>query len=269
MKLPVERWGKGPAKALFLHGFTGSASSFAHLEPLLGDVLTATCVDLPGHRGAPLPKHAGAEGFAETIDALGALLEPGAVLIGYSQGARLALAVAAKFPERIARLVLESGAPGLRQRHARSQRRVADEAMADLIREQGVDAFVERWERLPLFAGLQALPEPDRAALRERRTGHTANGLAGALTTLGQGVQPDLWPALPGLRVPTLVLSGAKDAKYTRLARRMVAELPLGWRVTFPGIGHAPHLECPKAYADELRSFLGAPWVTEPVEAGP
>lgn len=269
MKLPVERWGSGPVRALFLHGFTGSGSSFRHLEPLLGDLLTATCVDLPGHRGAPLPRASGPEGFAETIDALGALLDPSALLVGYSQGARLALAVAARFPERVERLVLESGAPGIRRRNDRSQRRQSDEAMGALIRAQGVDAFVERWERLPLFAGLQSLPEPDRAALRERRTGHTAEGLAGALTTLGQGVQPDLWPALPSLRVPTLVLSGAKDAKYTRLARRMVAEMPLGWRVTFPGVGHAPHLECPRAYAAELRSFLAAPWVTEPVEAGP
>ncbi|MEW6432182.1 MAG: 2-succinyl-6-hydroxy-2,4-cyclohexadiene-1-carboxylate synthase [Myxococcota bacterium] len=269
MKLPVERWGRGPTRALFLHGFTGSAESFSHLERLLGDVLTATCVDLPGHRGAPLPKAAGPEGFAEVIESLGELLRESPVLIGYSQGARLALATAARFPGRVERLVLESGAPGIRRRAERSRRRAADEAMASLIRERGVDAFVERWEKLPLFAGLQALPEPDRAALRERRAGHTADGLAGALTTLGQGVQPDLWPALPGLRVPTLVLSGAKDVKYTRLARRMVAELPLGWRVTFPGVGHAPHLECPEAYAGEVRSFLAAPWLVEPVEAGP
>jgi 2-succinyl-6-hydroxy-2,4-cyclohexadiene-1-carboxylate synthase len=269
MRLPVLRWGHGPVSALFLHGFTGSAESFSHLEPLLGDVVTATCVDLPGHRGAPLPKRQGADGFEETVDALGALLEPGTVLVGYSQGARLALAVAAKFPGRIARLVLESGAPGIRQRHARSRRRAADEALASLLRAQGVDAFVERWERRPMFAGLKALPEPERAALRERRTGHTADGLAGALTTLGQGVQPDLWPALPRLRVPTLVLSGEKDAKYARLARRMAAELPLGWSIVFPGVGHAPHLECPRAYADEVRQFLAAPWAAEPVEAVP
>lgn len=269
MRLPVETWGQGPVRALFLHGFTGSRESFRHLEPLLGDVLTATCVDLPGHHGAPLPSVPGPAGFLETIDALGALLEQSSVVVGYSQGARLALAVAVRFPARVERLVLESGAPGIRRRHDRSQRRVSDDALAGLIVERGVDAFVERWEQLPLFAGLKALPEPDRTALRSRRAGHSAEGLAGALTTLGQGVQPDLWPALPGLRIPTLVLSGARDGKYTRLARKMAAELPLGWRVTFPGVGHAPHLECPRAYADEVRSFLSAPWLAEPVEAGP
>jgi 2-succinyl-6-hydroxy-2,4-cyclohexadiene-1-carboxylate synthase len=269
MTLPCERWGTGPVRALFLHGFTGSAASFRHLEPLLGDVVSATCVDLPGHRESPLPAGAGPEGFAEVVRGLGVLLEPGTALIGYSQGARLALAVAVAFPERVGRLVLESGSPGIRRRSERALRRRSDEAMAELIRSRGVDAFVESWERLPLFSGLQALPAEERAALRARRTGHSAEGLAGALTTLGQGAQPDLWPALPSLRVPTLVVSGARDAKYTRVARRMVAELPLGWRVTLPGVGHAPHLERPRAYADELRSFLSVPWVAEPVEAGP
>jgi 2-succinyl-6-hydroxy-2,4-cyclohexadiene-1-carboxylate synthase len=269
VKRPGERWGTGPTKALFLHGFTGSGASFRHLEPLLGDVVTATCVDLPGHRQAPLPHASGSAGFEETIASLASALDQRTVVIGYSQGARIALALAARFPERVERLVLESGAPGIRRRSERVQRRKSDEAMAALIVERGVDVFVDRWEQLPLFAGLQSLPEPERAALRERRMGHTAEGLAGALTCLGQGVQPDLWSALPGLRIPTLVLSGAKDTKYTRLARRMVAELPLGWRRTFANVGHAPHLECPQAYADEVRAFLAAPWVTEPVEAGP
>lgn len=269
MKLPGETWGTGPTPALFLHGFTGSGASFRTLEPLLGDVLTATCVDLPGHRQAPLPSAPGVAGFDETIAALAAAIDRRSVVIGYSQGARLALALAARFPERVERLVLESGAPGIRRRSERVQRRASDEAMAALIVERGVDAFVDRWEQLPLFAGLQSLPEPERTALRERRLGHSAEGLAGALRCLGQGVQPDLWPALPGLRIPTLILSGATDAKYTRLARRMVAELPLGWRRTFAGVGHAPHLECPQGYADEVRAFLATPWVTDPVEAGP
>lgn len=269
MRLPTEQWGRGETPALFVHGFTGSGASWRHLEPLLGDLLTATAVDLPGHAHAPLPSQMGPAGFEETVAALGALLTRRAVLIGYSQGARLALAVAAKFPERVERLVLESGSPGLRQRHARSVRRDEDEALASLIVSGGVERFVDRWEQLPLFAGLQALPATERASLRERRAAHSPEGLAGALRCLGQGVQPDLWPALPGLRVPTLVLTGANDAKYTRLARRMVSELPLAWRVSFRGAGHAPHLECPALYAAEVRAFLAPRWLEEPKEHAP
>jgi 2-succinyl-6-hydroxy-2,4-cyclohexadiene-1-carboxylate synthase len=98
---------------------------------------------------------------------------------------------------------------------------------------------------------------------------HTAEGLANALKTMGQGAQPDLWPGLQSLRVPTLLMTGVLDEKYTRIARKMSAELPLAWRVSFRGIGHAPHLECPEEYAAEVRSFLAPAWRDEPVELAP
>lgn len=258
MKLPSVTWGRGEAPAVFLHGFAGGARSFAHLEPLLGDVLTACCPELPGHGRTP-----GAS-WDETVEALAAALPPRAVLAGYSQGARLALAVAVKYPERLDRLILESGAAGLRRRHDRVLRRRADEALAALLQSRGLEAFMAKWERLPLFAGLRALPAVEQEALRSRRVDHSPEGLAGALRTLGQGAQPDLWPALQALRVPTLLLTGSNDAKYTRLARLMTADLPLAWRVSFRGVGHAPHLECPALYAAEVRQFLAPTRLAEP-----
>lgn len=264
MNLPSKSWGHGPVKALFLHGFTGSGDSFTHLEPWLGEVLTATCVDLPGHRGAPLPLSSGSLGFLETIEAIAQMLREPTVVIGYSQGARVALGLAVKHPHLISRLVLESGSPGMRQRHARSRRRSLDEGLAQLILDRGVEAFVEKWEQLPLLSGLRSLSAGERTALRGRRSAHSAEGLAGALRTLGLGAQPDFWPALATLRVATLLLTGAADEKYTRLARIMAGELPLAWRVSLSGAGHAPHLEAPEMYAAEVRAFLASKWTHEP-----
>lgn len=262
--LPFEQWGHGGVPALFLHGFTGNRSAFRHLEPLLGSTVRATCVDLPGHGEAPAPT-----GFLETVDQLAEMLDAPTVIVGYSQGARLALALAVRHPHKVDRLVLESGSPGLRRRHDRAQRRQADELMASLILEHGVDSFVTKWEMNPLFAGLQKLPAVEREALHSRRSAHSAAGLAAALRCLGQGSQPDYWPALIKILRPTLVLSGALDSKYTRIARRMVTDLPLGWRHTFRGSGHAPHLECPAEYAHELISFLAPAWRSEPSELVP
>lgn len=263
MRRSIVSWGKGETNAVFLHGFAGGASSFAHLEPLLGDVLTARCVELPGHGRTP------AASWEATVEAVASLLDSRTVLVGYSQGARIALAVAAKYPERVERLVLESGAAGLRRRHDRVLRRRADDALAGLLLSRGVEAFMAQWEQLPLFAGLRALPAVEQEGLRARRVNHTADGLAAALRSLGQGVQPDLWPKLQGLRIPTLLMTGANDKKYTRLARLMTADLPLAWRVSFRGVGHAPHLECPALYAAELRGFLAPSWLTEPREHAP
>jgi 2-succinyl-6-hydroxy-2,4-cyclohexadiene-1-carboxylate synthase len=262
---PTHRWGQGARQALLLHGFSGSAHAFDHLEPWVGDLVTAHCVDLPGHHGAPLPPELGTEGFLATVDALAEGIDRPLDVIGYSQGARLALGLAVRHPSKVTRLVLESGASGLRQRRERLLRRLSDDTLAELLLSGGVDAFIDRWERLPLFAGVRALPEADRAALRARRVSHTAEGLAGALRCLGQGVQPDFAPALPGLHVPTLLITGAADQKYTRIARRLATDLPLAWRVTLPGVNHAPHLERPEAWAAEVRGFLAARWRDETV----
>lgn len=263
MTLPLERWGAGATPALFLHGFTGRRTSWRHLQPLLGDELRATCVDLPGHGDAPPPAE-GTRGFLATVDLLAALLDEPAVVVGYSQGARLALALAVHYPHKVARLVLESGTPGLHRRADRARRREADETLARRVLEEGVERFVDLWEAKALFSGLRHLPEAERARLRERRASHRAEGLAGALRGLGQGAQPDYWPSLTRVLRPTLVLTGADDRMYTRIGRRMVEDLPLGWRVTFGAVGHAPHLERPEAYAEEVRRFLAARWDADP-----
>ncbi len=260
MTLTVRRWGSGPRPALFVHGFTGSERSFDHLEPLLGDELTASCVELPGHHQAAAPRGT----FDDVIDAIAAAASARSIVIGYSQGARLALGLAIKHPSLVERLVLESGTPGLHRRHDRALRRRSDAALAEQVRSDGVEAFLERWENLPLFAGLRALPASVQAQLRQRRASHQAEGLAAALEVMGQGAQPDYWPLLQHVRAPTLLISGRDDVKYSRLARAMAAELPLAWSVSFRGVGHAPHLEAPEAWAAEVRSFLNSEWTHEP-----
>ncbi|ADO71832.1 2-succinyl-6-hydroxy-2,4-cyclohexadiene-1-carboxylate synthase [Stigmatella aurantiaca] len=268
VNLAYSLWGEGSQPLLLLHGFTGNRTSFDHLRPLLGSAVRAIAVDLPGHGETPLPSKRGREGFLETVDALIALLDqlklPSVDLLGYSQGARLALAAAVRAPQRFGRLILESGSPGLHRRQERAARRESDTQLASFLRARGVDAFVDRWEALPLFEGLRNLPPPQREALRERRLSCTIEGLAGALECLGTGEQPDFWPALYRQRLPTLLLTGEKDTKFTQLARKMASELPVVWRHAFPGCGHAPHLEAPEAYAGEVLSFLRTPWYEAP-----
>jgi 2-succinyl-6-hydroxy-2,4-cyclohexadiene-1-carboxylate synthase len=268
LTLAHETWGEGTRPLLLLHGFTGNRGAFDHLRPLLGPAVKAIAVDLPGHGESALPQRTGREGFIETVEALLALvsrLGHGPVdVLGYSQGARLALALAVRAPERFGRVILESGSPGLHRRQERAARREADAKLAAFIRTQGVAAFVERWEALPLFDGLRRLPAQLQDSLRARRGACSADGLAGALESLGLGVQPDYWPSLHRQRLPMLLLTGADDFKFTQTARRMAVDLPVVWRHAFAGCGHAPHLEAPQAYAREVLSFLQTPWYDAP-----
>ncbi len=267
--LAYSTWGEGERALLLLHGFTGNRTAFDHLRPLLSGAVRAIAVDLPGHGETPLPQRKGREGFLETVQAIVELVDrlglPSVDLLGYSQGARIALGVALHAPRRFGRLILESGSPGLHRRMERAERREQDGRRASFILRNGVEAFLDRWEAQPLFESLRRLPPELQAALRERRRSCTAEGLVGALECLGLGMQPDYWPELHRQRLPTLLLTGALDEKFTQLARRMATELPVVWRHTIPDCGHAPHLEAPEVYAREVLSFLDTPWYEAPV----
>ena len=223
-------------KRVVLHGFAGSPRAFAPFFP------DADAPDLPGHGSA--------RDAASWDDAL-ARLSPDAPaeLFGYSMGARLALAIALRRPERIARLVLESGTAGIEDADERARRKAEDDALADFIERSGMEKFVDRWEQHPTLASLR----PFAAALRPERMAHRPAGLASALRHLGTGAQPSLWGDLSSLRIPVRLIAGEQDARFAAIARRMRDLLPQADLVLVPDCGHAPHLERPQAFVEALR----------------
>lgn len=264
MKLGYEIWGEGPRTLVALHGFTGNRQVWRAHQARWGQALRVVAIDLPGHGES---EAAGARAFEGAVEAIAGLLSTLGLqrptVLGYSLGARVALALACAHPEQVGKLILESGSPGLDSERERALRRADDEQLACAIEQDGVAAFVDRWEKLPLFHGLQSLPEPVRAELRSRRLSCSAAGLADSLRTMGVATQPNLWPVLPRMRVPTLLLSGEGDPKFTAIARRMSGALPVCWSRRFPHAGHALHLEAAEAYAEEVLCFVSAPWQEE------
>jgi 2-succinyl-6-hydroxy-2,4-cyclohexadiene-1-carboxylate synthase len=265
-ELGFEVWGRGPIQIVALHGFTGNRTSWSHLEPYWAERCSVLVIDLPGHGQTPLEV---APTYEEAVEVVAELVRAqgwgDANLLGYSLGARVALGLAVREPGLFCRLVLESGSPGLRRRKARNERRREDAQLAAAIEKDGVEEFVRRWEALPLFDGLQKIDPQLQDSLRARRLEADPVGLAGSLRGLGLGAQPNYWPHLPLLRIPTLLITGAKDAKFTETARRMAAELPMVWHHAFAGVGHAPHLEVAEPYANEVLSFLSTPWIEAPL----
>jgi 2-succinyl-6-hydroxy-2,4-cyclohexadiene-1-carboxylate synthase len=177
-------------------------------------------------------------------------------VVGYSMGGRIALHLAATRPERVRRLVLESSSPGLDSEDDRVRRKEDDDALAARIEEGGVEAFVEEWARLPLFAS-QARVDP--MALRRQREIRLANdgvGLAAALRKLGTGSLPSLWGSLPQVAVPVLIIVGALDAKFMDIGERMADALPHARLVVVSNTGHCVHLERPDVWMDAVGSFM-------------
>ncbi|HWE23027.1 MAG TPA: 2-succinyl-6-hydroxy-2,4-cyclohexadiene-1-carboxylate synthase [Myxococcales bacterium] len=251
MTLAATSWGTGEPLVL-LHGFTGDASSFAHLKETIGSRFRVIAPDLPGHgRSAP------AIGWDAALEELRVTVpESPFFLAGYSMGARLALAFSLRWPDRVRALLVESGSPGIADAGERTSRHAEDGHLAEFVLRTGIAAFVDRWEMHPTLAGLRDLSPAMIAAIRERRLRQSPEGLASALRHLGSGAQPSLWDELPRLHVPVLLVAGERDAKFSEIARRMAAAIPRAQLTLVPSSGHSPHLEAPDRYASALVAFF-------------
>lgn len=252
---------KGRSTLVMLHGFTGSAAGWcSHLDALAACGARVIAFDLPGHGRSDAPEDARLYGFDASRDMLlAALRELGvgqgeAILLGYSMGGRVALHAA--FSGFFCALVLESATPGLQDPVEREQRRASDEALAAGIERGGVQAFVERWEKLPLFASQNALPLKTREALRGQRLNNRARGLAQSLRGAGTGIQPPLHDRLPALHLPVLLLAGELDTKFSAIARSMAESLPQAQLCIVPGAGHTIHLERPGEFDLLVGNFI-------------
>lgn len=260
LNLHVERNGQG-APLLLLHGFTGSTDTWAPFVPrFVRAGFSTIAVDSVGHGRSDAPAEPDRYRIERCVEDLSALLDHLGVgataVLGYSMGGRVALQFAAAAPQRVSCLVLESASPGIADLAERGSRRQADEALADAIERDGVEAFVDRWERTPLLALADHVPPAQRARLRAQRLRHTATGLANSLRGMGAGRQEPLWDRLPRLGVPTLLVVGERDEKYRRLGAAMADALPDARLAVVPDAGHTVHVDQPERFAALALGFL-------------
>lgn len=253
--------GDGPA-LLLLHGFTGSGDVWAPFVSDLSGKWRIVVPDLPGHGDTDAPEDAERYRMERCVDDLALLLDSlhadEAVVLGYSMGGRIALHFATAFPERVRALVLESASPGIASEAERGARREQDERLARFLLEDGVEAFVDRWERLPLFRSQANLPVDVQARVRARRLSNSARGLAGSLRGMGAGVPRPLMDELPRLRMPTLLLAGQLDDKYCGILGEMGAFMPNATLKIVAGAGHAVHVERPDEWLQHVGQFLNS-----------
>lgn len=229
----------GRLRVLFVPGFMQRADAWEQVARIVGERYPSTAVDLLGTT------------LDERLAEVRASAD-GAVAIGYSMGGRLALA-AAIGETRLAGVVTVGASAGIEADSDRRCRAEADEALAAWIEANPIDAIVERWENLPVFA-TQA-PRL-RMAQRRGRLSHDPAALASLLRTAGQGAMASLWDRLPEIACPALFVAGSFDEPYSATAARMAAAVPGGrWEVVEEA-GHAPQLEQPERFAALLLEFL-------------
>ena len=263
VRLGIEQRGESRSSdqtLVLLHGFTGSAAGWGHHMDLLADYdLRIIAIDLLGHGQSDAPEDAKRYSIEHyQNDILAALQEldvhqDQAIILGYSMGGRIALYTA--FSGFFRALILESASPGLENPAERKERRMSDEALATSIEREGIPTFIERWERLPLFANQKTLSFECREALHRQRLQNNAIGLTQSLRGVGTGVQPSLYAQLPTLHIPVLLIAGELDTKFTTIAKHMAQALPQSQLHIIPAAGHTVHLEQPQLFTSLVGDF--------------
>lgn len=238
----------GSGKPLVLiHGWGNSAAIFAELMTQLPGC-HCLAPDLPGY-GASSPAArvdlaALADDFISWFDALG--LEA-VNLLGWSLGGMLAQQLAARFPQRIERLILVAATP----RFVSTpdwQHGLADSAVRALARDfkRAPAPTLENFWRLQ-FSGEETVPSPLLPEVE----------LATALGGLELLRQVDLRQELCKITMPTLVLHGSKDVIIPVAAGRfLAATLPQALLHEVSGCGHAPFLSAADPVSVAIRQFL-------------
>ncbi|QEA59703.1 2-succinyl-6-hydroxy-2,4-cyclohexadiene-1-carboxylate synthase [Leuconostoc koreense] len=240
-------------KWLLLHGFMGSHRDFNPIiSHLPGQVLT---LDLLGFgNNTPLVEVTRFE-MTHQIQDLAMLLDhlhwENINLLGYSMGGRLALGFTTVHGELVQRLYLESTTAGLKTIQERHERCVSDYKKAEKI-QQHFAAFVTNWEQLPLFATQQHLSQAQKKFMHQQRINHNPINVANSLRYMGSGVQPNYWPCLKSLNIPTQVIVGEQDVKFNLIAEEMVNLLPNAKKSVVPNAGHNTHFERPTAFIEAL-----------------
>ena len=257
----VHRRGTGPAVVL-VHGFLMSHWYFRGIVPALAAQYDVIALDLPGfgESDRPPPERFpyGFDAFARTV--LGLLDRLGvrrAALLGHSMGGAVALAVAARAPERVSALVLEDASaypppvpllahvallPVLgeflfQHGYTRGQLALGLKRFAYGVDHPMVAEMVDYWwERLCRPGGKAAAYAMMRVLTRSEPL----------VTEVGRLTVP----------VPALVVWGETDCLQPLLnGRRLARELEAPLRVV-PCTGHTPHEERPAAFLQIISPFL-------------
>jgi 3-oxoadipate enol-lactonase len=241
---------RGRPALVLLHGFSFDRSSWDPQFDRFAEHYRTVRYDLRGF-GESSPPVAGRGHLEDLIDLLDQLRIAQAHLIGLSLGANIALAAAVAHPDRVASAVL--AAPGL-PGHRWTTPRPPDEA-AEYARVHGVDPGRRFWLDHEIFASTLDYPQA-RAAI-ERMVAR----FAGRQWTDGEQTDPlpPVHERLGEIRVPTLVVHGARDvAGYQEIARVIAAGIPGARRQEVAPAGHLVNLEQPDEFTARILDFLAS-----------
>lgn len=178
-------------------------------------------------------------------------------VIGYSMGGRIALRLLQTSSDVLASVVLESCNLGCATETERTEAAQRNQGWVDRIQHDGMEAFVNYWETLPMFATQKELGWDK--LLHVSRAANNPTSMVLCLQGSGKQAMPLTEVTLEAVRtqrqmgLPMLYIYGDKDAKSAAVAATLEAE---GVLVSVIPAGHNVHLEAPMLYLKEVVHFL-------------
>lgn len=193
------------------------------------------------------------------------------IVLGYSFGARLALAVEALElgSLAVAGVCLVSCHPGLAEEdlEVRARRRVADEEWARRFETDSEEAIRRDWEAQPVLATPASAPGAAAVGEGERPLPAPRHALAVAMRRFSLAGQPDFSPRLARWRTPLLWVTGEEDWKYGDLAGWLQRSGAQADFASCPHAGHRVPWDNPEGFAAILRRWLaGVPGIDRQTE---
>lgn len=247
--------GTGPA-ILLLHGWALDLRLWDLLIPVLAGRHTLLRFDRRGFglsSGRPSLRDDAADALA-VLDAAGIAR---CAVVGMSQGARVAAALARESPARITHLVLD-GAPDLE--HLLDEDLEEEVPLAEyqvLLAGKGIDALRAALARLPLLRLARAQAEPAAllaAMLRDYPATdlrlHAPAASASPRKRRRRGDEVNF-------AQPTMVLNGAHDsALRRRIGAALAAHIPGACQSMLADAGHLAALDAPEDYGRAIGALL-------------
>jgi pyruvate dehydrogenase E2 component (dihydrolipoamide acetyltransferase) len=231
---------------LLLHGFGGDLNTWMFNQPAFCERRRTLALELPGHGLSS--KDVGAGDAAFFTDVIEAALDVERVhVVGHSMGGALAIALAARLPERIATLTL-----------------LAPAGLGPEINRDFIETFMRASRRREVVAALQLLVhDPSligRAMVEEFLRYKRLDGVVGALETIAHAWFPDgrqavdLVASLRALTMPVQVIWGRDDRIIP--AAHAVAAASAQVHI-LDGVGHLPHMEKAGEVNRLIRAMIG------------
>jgi malonyl-CoA O-methyltransferase len=236
---------------VLLHGWGSASQSWQPLIPALQNIANVIALDLPGFgESESIPEFT----LDAVVQLIAAQLPEKCVLIGWSLGGMLAVQIAARYPQKISRLItLAANTKFVASRDYET-------AMPLAVNRQFNKSFVaDPQSALKLFSGLLAQCDAhERALLKQIRTLAEPDKInPNWLQALGLLSQLDNRKTFAQLTQPGLHLLAEKDVLVPVAAAQALAQLNSHQSVqVVAGAAHALHWSQPELVVQAVQDFI-------------